>query len=67
MFYRITFSDNSIDSLQPMAGQYNLEDSDYFYSQREGSLVFAIVRADSEEHARKLGLEILKKLAPAKS
>jgi hypothetical protein len=64
MFYRISFTDNVIVSIEETDEAYNLELDGYLFLQEHGKLVFAIVHADNEQAARQKGLELINSVAP---
>ncbi|RYG54809.1 MAG: hypothetical protein EOO01_00415 [Chitinophagaceae bacterium] len=64
--YRITFAANEIISITPFDGEMVFQ-GDYYYHESNGLLIFAIVRAASEERAHELGrkiIQVVKETAP---
>ena len=50
--YKVCFISNNIASIKTVIGKYHFEGDFYYYTNNKGSLVFAIIKAESESDAR---------------
>jgi hypothetical protein len=64
MYFRIVFLKNKIASCSEI---WEVANDVPFYTHENGQLIFALVKADNEDEARKMGLSIVDKVTQAHS
>lgn len=64
--YRITFAMNTIASVKPVDATFVLkEDGDYYY-ENDGMLIYAIIRAHTDQEAHLKATELIEKVTKGK-
>ena len=64
MYFRIVFLKNKIASCSEI---WEVANEVPYYTHDNGQLIFALVKADSEDKARKMGLSIVDEVTQAQS
>ena len=64
--YRVTFIANQIETIKLSELQTAPDGEEDFFYLNNGALVFALVKADSEEDARKIALRMIERIIKGK-
>ena len=60
--YKITFVYNQISRLSLARGEHTFEGDYYYHTNQKGYLIYALVKAYSENHAAEIAREIITKV-----